>query len=175
MSLPNKLYFCRNSVQLKDESKIELIEEFTQHYLQTTALPPLAAKIFSFLVVEGVKEGYTFDELVEIFKVSKSSVSTSLNLLIKYDYIIDFNKIGERKRRYRITAQHLPLRLKKIQKELTREKYLSEKLMHYRFGSVSQPDPVSVEKGNIYITHLEKAIERLNKTINKLEQLTHKL
>jgi|LSQX01.2.fsa_nt_gb DNA-binding transcriptional regulator GbsR (MarR family) len=166
--------FAAKFFELKEE-KIELIEEFTQHYLQTTSLPPLAAKIYSFLLVEGIKEGYTFDDLVNIFNVSKSSVSTSLNLLIKYDYIVDFNRIGERKRRYRITAQHLPLRLKKIQKELIREKYLAERLMQHRFAKISHPDPVSIEKGEIYISHLGHAIERLEKTIEKLENLTQKL
>ncbi|HLV23402.1 MAG TPA: hypothetical protein VKY36_01310 [Moheibacter sp.] len=160
---------------MSEKIKIDLIEDFTQHYLQTTSLPPLATKIFSFLLVDGEKDGYTFDEFVDIFKVSKSSVSSSLNMLIKSDYIAPYNKIGERKRRYKITEQLLPLRLKRTKKELIREKYLSEKLMQYRSETTKTMDSLNVEKGKIYVTHLENAIERLEETIDRLEKLTHKI
>ena len=160
---------------MNEEIKVELIEEFTNHFLETTKLPPLASKLFAYILVNKNLEGYTFDELVEIFNVSKSSISSSLNLLIKYDYIGQYSKIGERKRRYRLTPQQLPLRLKKIKNELSKEKYLSEKLFIFREELKDCPENVHKEKAEIYMNHLENAIQLIENTIQKLEKLNHKL
>lgn len=162
-------------VKLNEEIRIELIEEFTHHFLETTKLPPLASKLFAFILVNRNAEGYTFDELVEIFNVSKSSISSSLNLLIKYDYIGQYSKIGERKRRYRLTLQQLPIRLKKIKNELIKEKYLSEKLFQFRDELKDCPENIHKEKAEIYMSHLGNVIQLIENTIEKLEILNHKL
>ncbi len=167
--------FAENLIKLSEEIKTELIEELAAHHAEASKLPPLAAKIFAYILVNCNKEGYTFDELVETFNVSKSSVSNSLNLLVQYDFIGQYNKIGERKRRYKITPQHLTMRLKKIRSGLTQEKYLSEKLTQYRLNYIQNPSPMDLEKGKIYVNHLENSINRLTETIEKIEKLTHTL
>ncbi len=160
---------------MSEEIKTELIEELAAHHAEASKLPPLTAKIFAYILVNCNKEGYTFDELVETFHVSKSSVSNSLNLLVQYDFIGQYNKIGERKRRYKITPQHLTMRLKKIRNSLTQEKFLSEKLQRYKFSKIKNPNPLDLEKGKIYVNHLESSIQNLTNTIEKIEKLTHTL
>lgn len=167
--------FAENFRKLSEEIKTELIEELASHHAEASRLPPLAAKIFAYILVNCNKEGYTFDELVEIFHVSKSSVSSSLNLLVQYDYIGQYNKIGERKRRYKITTKHLTMRLKRIRSVLTQEKFLTEKLQQYRLGRIENPSSIDLEKGKIYVKHLDDSISKLTETIEKIEKLTHSI
>lgn len=167
--------FAKNFRKLNEEIKTELIEELAAHHAEASKLPPLAAKIFAYILVNCNKDGYTFDELVEIFHVSKSSVSNSLSLLIQYDYIGQYTKIGERKRRYKITPKHLTMRLKRIRSVLTQEKFLTEKLQQYRLSQIENPNPTELQKGMIYVEHLENSITKLTETIEKIEKLTHSI
>ncbi|KXK38072.1 MAG: hypothetical protein UZ09_BCD002001664 [Bacteroidetes bacterium OLB9] len=161
--------------KLEDSVKTTLIEDLVTHHIESAKLPPLAAKIFSFILVNDRPDGFTFDELVDTFHVSKSSVSTNLNLLVQYDFLIQFNKIGERKRRYKLTSQYLEIRLKKIRKDLIREKYLVEKLVQFHQDAHSTFHQDAVIKTSIYIEHLDYAIKNLTKTINKIDKITHSI
>lgn len=158
-----------------DKSKIELIEEFAAHYIEAYGLPPLAAKIYAYLLMDCKREGKTFDELVEVFNVSKSSVSNSLHLLSQHKHIEQFTKLDQRKRLYRVSSGHIILRLQKIHAVLTREKYLSEKLRCYRENSLEKQDDLYIQGSMIYSNHLTDAIKRLSETIEKLEKLTQNI
>lgn len=156
---------------MKEKIKINLLEELTAHYKELYKLPPLASKVLSFFLVDTHQEEYTFDFLVEKFCVSKSSMSSTLHLLTQYDFISQINKIGERKTYYKITPQHLSIRLKKIRKNLEREKILTEKLVDYHLiqqEGIKQPNK---EKVKIYIEHLNNSIKGLTNTIEKLEDI----
>ncbi len=158
---------------VEETMNTELIEELAAHHMEASNLPPLASKIFAFLLVNYSKEGHNFDELVEMFNVSKSSVSNSLNLLLQYEFIIQSNKIGERKRRYKITPQYLSIRLKKIRKDLIREKFLSVKLVNFHEKEIPNRDPAESQKAEIYLNHLDTAIHNLGRTIEKIDNITH--
>ncbi len=173
--LPNKLYICRKINNLIDKSKIELIEEFASHYIEAYGLPPLAAKIYSYLLLDCKRKGITFDELVDVFNVSKSSVSNSLHLLTQHKHIEQFTKIDHRKRLYRVSSGHIILRLQKIHAMLIREKYLAEKLRCYRESKVDNPDNIYMQKTDIYVKHLNNSIKGLSETIEKLEKLTQNI
>lgn len=165
--------FAENFV-LNEVDKIELIEEMSSHYMQSYHLPPLPANILSYFLVDQNEEGYTFDELVEIFNASKSSISNSLNLLIQYNYIGQHTKFGERKRRYKIMTEHLIVRLKKIRTDLKQERYLVDKLMKFRLNCTENVAKYKAEKIEIYLDHLQNSIDKLSETVEKLEKLTQK-
>lgn len=158
---------------MKEQIKNQLCEELTAHYKETYRLPPLASKVFSFFMLDTSKSEFTFDELVEKFQVSKSSMSNSLNLLTQYNFISQVNKIGDRKTYYKITPQHLSIRLKKIKRNLEQEKILTEKLMQFHTKENDHLNSLSIEKVNIYTKHLENSIEGLSSTIEKIEKLNH--
>lgn len=155
-----------------EKNKLELIEEMSSHYMHSYHLPPLPAKILSYFLIDHSEDGYTFDELVEIFNASKSSISNSLNLLIQYNYIGQLNKFGERKRRYKIEPEHLITRLGKIRTDLIQEKYLVEKLIKFRTTEYKELKKQKLKKGEIYIEHLQDSIQNLTKTIEKLEKIS---
>lgn len=158
-----------------DKSKIELVEEFAAHYIEAYSLPPLAAKIYAFLLMDCKREGITFDELVEVFNVSKSSVSNSLHLLSQHKHIEQFTKIDQRKRLYRVSGEHIILRLKKIHNFLQREKYLSEKFRCYRENNSEELNEIHQKGAKIYTDHLDKCIAQMSETVEKLEQLNQNI
>jgi len=160
---------------LIDQSKKELIEEFAAHYIEAYGLPPLAAKIYAFLLLDCKREGKTFDELVEVFNVSKSSVSNSLHLLSQHKHIEQFNKMDQRKRLYRVSPEHIILRLKKIHSFLIREKYLSEKYKCYRDDNLEQLNEINLKGAQIYSEHLNKCIAQMSETVEKLEKLNQNI
>jgi len=155
-----------------NESKKELIEDLSCYFESAHNLPPLTSKIYSYLLLDCKREGITFDEFVEVFNASKSSVSNSLNFLTQLKYVEYFSKIDDRKRFYRVSSENVLMRLKKIHDMLMLEKQLSEKLKCYKLKKLEDSNEISIKKSEIYIEHLENAIEQLSTTIIKLESLT---
>ena len=155
-----------------EESKIELIEDFSIHFEKVHNFPPLTSKIYAYLILDCKREGVTFDELVEVFNASKSSVSNSLNFLTQLKHIEYFTKIETRKRFYRISSGNILMRLQKIHEMLVHEKMLSEKLKCYKLKVLENKEEISIQRSEIYIDHLNKTIEELDNTISKLESIT---
>lgn len=158
-----------------DETKRQLIRDFSTFIESTQNLPPMTSKIYSYLLLDCGRNGVTFDELVEIFNASKSSVSNSLNFLTQVKYIEYFTKIEDRKRFYRIVPDNLVIRLKNIRDMLSNERGLSSRLRDYKLEMGRDPKEMSILKSDIYIDHLEHAVNQLDKTIDKLKSLNQNI
>lgn len=61
------------------------------------------------------------------------------------------------------------MRLKQINDNLREEKKLSEKYYTYLKGEIEDEENSTLVKSNIYINHLERAIEHLSETIEQLK------
>ena len=100
----------------------ELIETLGLHLEAEYGLPPLAARIYSELVLTD-DQGLTFEEILAKRGASKGSVSTALNLLQKMGIITYYTKPGDRRRHFTIAARKaffrskLEEQLKKIDKD----------------------------------------------------------
>ena len=90
----------------KEQRKQVLIEELGVYFETEYDLPPLAARIFANLVVTD-EDGLTFDDCIEKRGASKSSISTSLNLLQQIGFINYFTKSGDRKRYFKISEKDI--------------------------------------------------------------------
>lgn len=152
--------------------KIELIEDFSSYFENIYNFPPLTSKIYSYLILDTKREGITFDELVETFNASKSSVSNSLNFLSQLNYVEYFSKIDHRKRFYRVAPESMLVRLKRVSTILQHEKQLTCKFMNYLSESSEDGEANRVLKSEIYIKHLDSSIAQLENTIKKLESIT---
>ena len=53
----------------------EIFQDLIDFYGTLFDLPPLSAKIYAYLVFDFEKRGLTFDDLLETFCASKSSIS----------------------------------------------------------------------------------------------------
>ena len=144
----------------------EIYQELIDFYGGIFSLPPLSAKIYAYLIFDFDKKGHTFDELVETFCASKSSVSSSVNFLLNANLIKTINKIDERKRYFIINEDFVKIRFEEIVNRMKREIKILDQLNKYR--EQEKENINQSERYKIYKSLLEKNIENIENTLNKL-------
>lgn len=140
-------------------------QDLVKFYCNIYEMPPLAAKIYSYLIFDFDGRGVSFDEFVEVFSASKSSVSTSIHFLLNLDFIVDINKINERKKYFTLNQHHLKIRFEEIIKKMETEIEILGGLNDFRKslkGSYSRDT-------TIYRELLRKNIENIKESLNQIE------
>ncbi|WP_312075982.1 transcriptional regulator [Chryseobacterium sp.] len=152
-----------NKIQFDDK----IFQEAVRFYAAVFSLPPLASKIYAYLLFDFQKVGITFDEFVEVFGASKSSVSTSLVILLNAELIVDHNKIDERKRFFYINDEYKRIRFEKIVQKMQDELKLLDDL-----------DVFNRKQNQNYEEYNERVIaykDLLNKNISNIQESLNKL
>ncbi|WP_312344353.1 transcriptional regulator [Chryseobacterium binzhouense] len=147
---------------LKVDKKI--FQDAVKFYGTVLNLPPLASKIYSYLIFDFDKVGITFDEFVEVFSASKSSVSTSVSLLLNLQLIIDINKMDERKRYFFANDDYKRIRFEKIVQKMKDELKLMDDLKNFRGNENKDAE----ERNEAYKALLNKSIITIQESLNKL-------
>ena len=142
----------------------KIFQDAVKFYVTVLNLPPLASKIYSYLIFDFDKVGITFDEFVEVFSASKSSISTNLNLLINSELIIDVNKMDERKRYFFANDDYKKIRFEKIVQKMQDELKLLDDLKNFRKTEHKEDD----ERIEVYKALLNKNITNIQESLNKL-------
>ncbi|OBW43002.1 hypothetical protein AB670_00545 [Chryseobacterium sp. MOF25P] len=142
----------------------KIFQDAVKFYGTVLNLPPLASKIYSYLIFDFDKVGITFDEFVEVFSASKSSISTNLNLLINSELIIDVNKMDERKRYFFANDDYKKIRFEKIVQKMQDELKLLDDLKNFRKNEHKEDD----ERIEVYKALLNKNITNIQESLNKL-------
>lgn len=141
-----------------------IFQELVNFYSNVYQLPPLAAKIHAYLIFDFEKKGVTFDELVEVFCASKSSISTNLNFLLNLNLIQDLTKIDERKRYFVINKDSVKLRFSGIVEKLEKEVKILDALHQFN----QNKDTLLFKRHDIYRSLLTNSIENIKESLNKL-------
>jgi DNA-binding transcriptional regulator GbsR (MarR family) len=144
----------------------KIFQEAVKFYGTVFSLPPLASKIYAYLLFDYHKAGITFDEFVEVFCASKSSVSTSISLLLNGELIVDHNKMDERKRYFFINDGYKKLRFEKIVQKMHDELKLLDDLDQFKKGH---------DDGNGHDQKMEAYKALLNKNIINIQESLNKL
>lgn len=153
-----------------EKQKDRLVEMFGVHFENLYHLPPLSSRILGILIVDGCHKGITFEELVDITMASKSSVSTSLSLLVKLERITYYTVAGDRKKYYKPAP--FSNRLANYLNVMDLEKKIIVELLSYREKSFScSEEMVSIENLKAYQSHINDVEKVLQKTINKFKQI----
>ena len=142
----------------------EIFRDMVKFYGDVLHLPPLAAKIYSYLIFDFDRKGVSFDEVVEIFSASKSAVSSNLNLLLNLNIITDFNKIDERKRFFVMNEKYMKIRFDEIIEKMESELSILNKLKDFR----NTTDEVALRKFTVYSNLFEKNISNIKETLDQL-------
>lgn len=142
----------------------KIFQDAVKFYGTVLNLPPLASKIYSYLIFDFDKVGITFDEFVEVFSASKSSVSTSINLLLNAELIVDINKMDERKRYFFANDDYKKIRFEKIVQKMQDELKLLDDLKNFRKTEHKEAD----ERFEVYKALLNKNIKNIQESLNKL-------
>ncbi len=155
-----------------DLEKEELIEMMGVHLQNQHSISPLTGKIWATLIIEGKSEGLTFDYLVEKLQASKSSISASLNCLLKTDKIYYSHIEGDRKKYFR--AYPFSKRFVRLLQNMEFEKKLIEKIIAYKCKTeISDKSNCALENIKAYKEHLyemEKITKRLLADLKKIEE-----
>jgi len=152
---------------MQDILELDLFKEVATHYEVFYKLPPLTARIYALFVFNNCKEGLTFDDVLETFQASKSSVSYSINSLIELNFIEQFKKDCVRKRYFRVKKNLFLIRMEDVYKRLIREKTITQKLRVYR--KTQGNELFKQEEVDVYISHLDNVTESIEKTIQNLK------
>ncbi|MCX6334213.1 MAG: hypothetical protein NT092_07910 [Bacteroidia bacterium] len=111
---------------------LELVEEKGKIF-ERFGLTPMQGRIVAYFIVSDAPER-TFEELVNYFQASKSSVSSSLNFLLQ-NKIIDYRTISARRKRYFfITDTFFRVYFEKVLENVA-------ELKEYAFEAVSMRTP----------------------------------
>lgn len=146
-----------------------LHQKLTNFYAENHHLPPLASNIYAYLTFDFQMQGITFEEFVEVFKASKSSVSSNLQLLQAGEFIISRNKLDARKRYFIINPDYVKIRFQNLVQKLEKEKDILEHLKIFRLENDSEQESLHyITKLDNYITLLDANIGNLSQTLNKL-------
>ncbi len=153
------------------KEKIELIEEIGVLFEQThDDLTPLAARI-NVMMILSPSDGNTFEEIVQMTKASKSSVSNQLKLLLHLKRVEYFTKTGDRKRYFRASKEYLKLRLEEHLDKITKEIELVQRLN--KFNKEHNPEKFLKNEplSNLFKDYLFAQERNLQTTIAKMCQL----
>ncbi|MDP5062933.1 MAG: transcriptional regulator [Maribacter sp.] len=156
----------------KEEHKQRLIEELGVHFEAEYNLPPLAARIFGNLVVTE-ELGLTFDDCQMKRGASKSSISTSLNLLLQLGMITYFTKSGDRRRYFKISdkSTFFIKKLEQALKKAANESKMIQKVAEYDKQYNNEKYLSNKAKMETYLNCLDKNEATNKETIEALKKL----
>lgn len=155
----------------KEEIKNKLIEELGVHFESEYDLPPLAARIFANLVITE-EDGLTFEDCLLKRGASKSSISTSLNLLLQMDFVKYFTKSGDRKRYFKI-AEKNTFFIKKLNRSLNQlenEREMIDKITAYNKQYRPEKHQENKNKITVYAKCISDMTTSLKTTIEELKK-----
>lgn len=105
----------------------ELIE-FIGRNSERDGYQPVAARIMALLMVMD-KEEYTFDEIVEEMKISKSSASTALRNLELRGVIEYVTYSGDRKRYFRFVSSEMDAIVEGVKKKINEQLKIIDEIL----------------------------------------------
>ena len=144
----------------------EIFQDLIDFYGTLFDLPPLSAKIYAYLVFDFEKRGLTFDDLLETFCASKSSISSSINFLLNINLVKTINKIEERKRYFIVNDDFVKMRFEKIANRMKHELHILDQLNQFKKTQIANEN--LFERYFIYKSLLEISINNIEETLKKL-------
>lgn len=148
-----------------DGKKCELVEKLGIHFERKKQMAPLAARIFSYVILTG-KQGTTFEDLVSNLCASKSTISTHLNHLQDLKKLTYFTKIGDRKKYFILDHETMIRDINNMLEEWKSEKELHLEMIAYKTEmnkNLSEEDQFELRFHNSFIEFNNEAIKSITK------------
>ena len=120
-----------------EKRKLALVEKLGIFLEKKEQIAPVAARIFSFIILTG-KQGTTFDDLVTNLCASKSTISTHLNHLQDLKKLEYFTKPGDRKKYFIVNVDTMLQGINRMLEEWKGEKQLHEEVKTYKVDANSK-------------------------------------
>ncbi len=158
-----------------EKKKCELVERLGIFIEKKEQLAPVAARIFSYIILTG-KQGTTFDDLVSSLCASKSTISTHLNHLQGLKKVSYFTKIGDRKKYFVLNNDTMLQGISNIVEEWKGEKQLHIEVKEYKKDvnkTLKEEDKFDLEFHDSFIEFLNGAISSITKLKEKIINNQH--
>ena len=149
--------------------KKQLIEELGLYFEKKHGLPPLAARIYAIMVLSSL-DGYSFEELMEITKACKSSVSTNLNLLLQLKFVEYYTRPGERKRYFRSSGSFLQNMLRERYETINFDLEISSKINDFNKKNNPRNYKNKGFIGSIFQAYLEQEKNNIEQTLLNIKK-----
>ncbi|MFV0224791.1 hypothetical protein OBJ96_06750 [Empedobacter falsenii] len=150
---------------------MDLFCSFSAFLEKTYKFPPLAAKLQAYMILESNEEGLTFEELLEVFNVSKSSLSNSINYLLSMKHIEYINKINSRKRYFRLNFNYLTEKLDFLYDMISQDIVFTDRIKEHKISNDSLSKNIENRVIDIYLDHLNQTKFLLGETIEKINKI----
>ena len=147
-----------------------LIEEVGQVIEERAGLSPLAARIYTTLILAS-EAGLNFEEITILHHASKSSVSNNLNVLVKLDYVEYYTKPGERKKYFRSSPNYALNAMKKYEELFAKETAIVSKINSFNAEYNSEKFIKQKSAGSLYRDFLSKITLEFKTKIQEFELL----
>ncbi|WP_282628280.1 GbsR/MarR family transcriptional regulator [Empedobacter sedimenti] len=154
-----------------EASNNDLFCSFSAFLEKTYKFPPLTAKLQAYMVLESSEEGFTFEELLEVFNVSKSSLSNSINYLLSMKHIEYINKINSRKRYFRLNFNYLTEKLDFLFEMISQDIVFTNRIKDHKAKNNTLSKNVENRVIDIYLDHLSQTKQLLEETIQKINKI----
>lgn len=128
---------------MANDKKKELVEKLGVHFENVYRLAPVAARIFSYIVLNG-RSGASFEELVTNLGASKSTISTHLNHLQALKKIVYFTKSGDRKKYFKVNEDSIILSIDEMIDSWTEQRNLHVEIKAYK-QSLNSSDTIKFD------------------------------
>ncbi|MDO5654768.1 MAG: MarR family transcriptional regulator [Flavobacteriaceae bacterium] len=151
------------------EIKDSLFQDMSANYAEMFHFTPLTAHIFTYLLFDFEQNGLTFDQIQTKMCASKSSISNALNRLVQSNFVEYINKIGDRKRYYRINKEIFLIQFQEELTQLKKNKSILNRYANYRQKQVG----LDIHSQNIelHLQLLDTKIKMHEQTMEQLQQL----
>lgn len=153
-----------------EKRKLELVEKLGIFLEKKEQIAPVAARIFSFIILTG-KQGTTFEDLVTNLCASKSTISTHLNHLQDLKKLEYFTKPGDRKKYFIVNVDTMLQSIDNMLKEWKSEKQLHEEIKSYKIDVNTILD----QEHQFEFGYHDSSIEFLNGAILSITKLKESL
>lgn len=157
-----------NKSQL-EERKIHLIEKLGVQIEKEHQLAPVAARIFSTLIMIG-KKGCTFEQLVSDLKAGKSTVSTHLEHLQATNRIEYYTKTGDRKRYFIVNPDLMVSYIDEMTAKWEAQRCIHQEVLEYKtqMNKLDSEDNFDLEFQQSLLIFLDEATAAVNKLKRKI-------
>ena len=150
---------------------MDLFCSFSAFLEKTYKFPPLTAKLQAYMVLESNEDGFTFEELLEVFNVSKSSLSNSINYLLSMKHIEYINKINSRKRYFRLNFNYLTEKLDFLFEMISQDIVFTNRIKEHKMANNTLAKNAENRVVDIYLDHLNQTKVLLDETIRKINKI----
>ncbi|WP_068598733.1 hypothetical protein [Vaginella massiliensis] len=147
----------------------KLLSEIEDNFIQNYDFPPLTARIFVYMITDVDENGVSFDELVEHFGASKSSISCSLKFLIETDKVDFIYKEDKRKRYFRPNPYYFSNHLREVLEQVEKTIISLDKIELYKqrkgITKLKNEEALAIIKNYMHQQRIlvNDTIEQLNK------------